>query len=59
MNTHRISRRQFLAGSLARSGCAPGYETDAMISLVDLLPTRIEAAGGEAVEDTGGNGASP
>jgi len=59
MNTHRISRRQFLASSLARSGRAPDSETDAMISLVDLLPTGTEAAGGEAVEDTGGDGASP
>ena len=58
MSKSRISRRQFLAGSLP-GVVAPGSETDAMISLVDLLPTRIEAAGGEAVEDTGGNGASP
>ncbi len=59
MSKSRISRRQFLASLLARSGRTPGSETDAMISLVDLLPTCTEAAGGEAVEDTGGDGASP
>ena len=59
MNTHRISRRQLLAGLLARSGRAPGSEMDAMISLVDMLPTCTEAAESEAVEDTGGDGASP
>jgi arylsulfatase A-like enzyme len=54
MSKSRISRRQFLAGSLP-GVVASGSETDAMISLVDLLPTCIEAAGGEAVEDTGSN----
>ena len=37
----------------------PGTRTDAMVSWVDLLPTLLEAAGGEAPADIDGRSSSP